>query len=368
MTLRYLSLFSGIGGFDLGFDRAGMECAGQVEIDAKCNEVLAYHWPHVWRHNDVRAVTRQNAPTVDLVCGGFPCQDLSVAGRRAGLAGERSGLWFEFRRVLADLRPRWVVVENVPGLLSSQRGRDFAVILHGLGELGYCTAWRVLDAQYFGVAQRRRRVFLVASLGTGSCAQVLFESAGVPGDSPPRRETGQGVAGSLAGSTGGSDENDAKDGRLIALSLNSHHNRQQADNTNLIADTIYAGTPGKDAGAAMLIAAPIAHTPRAEADSSEDGTGRGTPLVFDWQSGGDVRLNISAHHSSGLHSSQTPAVLQSGVRRLIPTECERLQGFPDSWTLVNGMSDSARYRMLGNAVCVPVAEWIGRRIVAQETP
>src|SRR3990167_6826375 len=157
--MKYASLFSGIGGFDLGFDRAGMECVLQVEQDNSCLGILARHWPKVKKVNDVRKIKRVSA---DLICGGFPCQDVSVAGKRAGLDGERSGLWFEFHRIVTEVRPRWVVVENVPGLLSSNAGRDFAVILRGLVECGYGVCWRILDAQYFGVAQRRRRVFVVA--------------------------------------------------------------------------------------------------------------------------------------------------------------------------------------------------------------
>src|SRR5579875_134000 len=177
-TLRYGSLFAGIGGFDLGADRAGWRCAWQVEIDRRCVEVLARHWPEVERFGDVRAVGAHNLAPVDLICGGFPCQDLSVAGRRAGLAGSRSGLWWEFYRIVAELRPAWVVVENVPGLLSSNRGRDMGTILASLGDLGYGWAYRVLDAQWFGVPQRRRRVFIVGHLGDYSATQVLLEPEG----------------------------------------------------------------------------------------------------------------------------------------------------------------------------------------------
>lgn len=318
--MRFLSLFSGIGGFDLGFERAGMECVGQVEIDAACTALLSRYWPNMWRCEDVRKVDGRS-PAVDLVCGGFPCQDVSVAGRRAGLAGERSGLWFEFRRILAELRPAWVVIENVPGLLSSNRGRDFAVILHGLGELGYGTAWRILDAQYFGVAQRRRRVFLVGHLGDGRAAEVLFERESLRWDSPPRREAGEGVAWDVAPSL-------AASGRGVKRA-------------------------GESRGQDCVI--PVAHALRAEAGVTEGGTGRGTPLVCD-----TVYAGTPGRDAGAAMSMAAPG----GVRRLTPTECERLQGFPDEWTA--GQFDSARYRQLGNAVCVPIAEWIGRRIVAAQ--
>lgn len=158
--LRYLSLFSGIGGFDLGFDRAGMVCAGQVEYDAAARSVLARHWPDVPRMNDVREVQGDEFGAVDLICGGFPCQDVSVAGRREGLAGERSGLWYEFHRLIEATLPPWIVIENVPGLLSSNGGKDIQIIIDSLTRMGYTVDIDIKDAQEFGVAQRRRRVFL----------------------------------------------------------------------------------------------------------------------------------------------------------------------------------------------------------------
>src|SRR3990167_2286118 len=132
MSLTFGSLFTGIGGFDLAMTRHGMICKWQVEIDPKCQELLSQKWPYVERHLDVRAVGKRNLETVDLICGGFPCQDLSVAGKREGLAGERSGLWFEFARVIDELEPKWAVIENVPGLLSSAKERDFALLLSWL--------------------------------------------------------------------------------------------------------------------------------------------------------------------------------------------------------------------------------------------
>jgi len=220
--VKFGSLFSGIGGFDLSFERAGMECAWQCEIDAKARDVLRKHWPDVPIVEDVRDVGRDTVEPVDLICGGFPCQDLSVAGKRAGLAGERSGLWFEFARIVEELKPRWVVVENVPGLLSSNRGADFAVVLQGLVERGYGVAWRVLDAQYFGVAQRRRRVFIVASLGDGCAAEILFEREGVRWNPPARRKAGEGIANAITarfGKNGGAANDDVDQGRLISVTL-----------------------------------------------------------------------------------------------------------------------------------------------------
>jgi DNA (cytosine-5)-methyltransferase 1 len=151
------SLFAGIGGFDLAAERAGMVVKWQVEIDPFCRRVLEKHWPHVRRYEDVRTVGPE-LERVDVVCGGFPCQDISVAGRGAGLAGERSGLWSEMRRIIGELRPRYVVVENVPALL----GRGMGTVLGNLAEVGYDAEWECLPAVAFGARHIRDRVWIVA--------------------------------------------------------------------------------------------------------------------------------------------------------------------------------------------------------------
>ena len=158
MRITFGSLFAGIGGFDLGFERAGMECRWQVEIDPFCQKVLAKHWPNVRRYEDVREVGKHNLEAVDIICGGFPCQDISFAGKGAGIEGERSGLWSEFYRVICELRPRYVVVENVAALLV--RGMD--VVLGELASCGYDAEWQVLSAAAFGAQHIRERVFILA--------------------------------------------------------------------------------------------------------------------------------------------------------------------------------------------------------------
>lgn len=160
--LRYISLFAGIGGFDLGFDRAGMECAAQVENDEFCLSVLEKHWPNTLRIKDIRDANRINLPPVDVICGGFPCQDVSVAGKRLGLRGERSTLWDEFYRIICEIRPRWVVVENTMGLLSSDEGEFFAKILREISQARYDAEWHTLSACAFGAPHTRERVFIVA--------------------------------------------------------------------------------------------------------------------------------------------------------------------------------------------------------------
>ena len=319
--MRFIELFAGIGGFSLGLERAGMECVGQVEIDKAARGVLSAHWPHVPRFDDVRAFGRKafDGP-VDLIAGGFPCQDVSLAGRRAGLAGKRSGLWWQFRRVVRELRPRWVLVENVPGLLSSRGGQDFAVVVRGLVKCGYRVAWRTLDAQFFGLAQRRRRVFLVASFGSGRAVEVLFEPVGMPRDPAPRRKTWEEIAGALGScsATGGRRATDLDGvGAYVAGALTNRVPTSDAS----------CGSQGHI----------LAHPDPAYAVSgsgSRFGSGRENQdtFVFSHQAGGDKKTRIvrAGDYAGALGVNKQDAVAGTfGVRRLTPLECERLQGFPE---------------------------------------
>jgi len=302
MSKRVISLFAGIGGFDLGFQRAGFEIVAHVERDAKCRELLADKWPNAVALDDVCTAGAHNLPPCDVVTFGFPCQDLSVAGKRAGLSGGRSGLFYEATRIINELKPAFCIWENVPGLLSSDRGRDFWRVLRQMDEIGYHGAWRTLDAQWFGVAQRRRRVFgLFSRLDSGAerCAQVLSIGESLRGHPAPRRETGK-VAPCLAASGAGA-------GR-------TGNERTELD---------------------FCIEQSVMPTLRDGASQDGRGTERNTGL---------------AH-------------VGMAVRRLTPTECERLQGFPDGWTA--GFADSTRYKMLGNAVCVNVSEWIAKRMAVR---
>jgi DNA (cytosine-5)-methyltransferase 1 len=401
-----LSLFSGVGGFDLGLERAGFEVVAQCDNDAFCNKVLAKHWPEVRRYTDVRdirvgcwpvgsgegddpvddrgiaAIDRQPR-YVDLVCGGFPCQDLSVAGKRAGLAGDRSGLWFEFHRILSELRPAFALIENVPGLLSSNEGRDFAVILRGLGELGYVCGWAVLDSQHFGVPQRRRRVYVVAGPTRESVQQILSLCEG--GDWHPQkgRAAGEEVArplGASATSFGGwrgdldhetyiphlaaslttDDGNTGRrmeEGQVVAFG----GNRTGGPLEVAAALQAHGGPNGRqDFGSETFL---LAHTLSADGfDASEDGTGRGTPLVAFSNRGNDTG-QIGETLRAGSHGAMPMASTSASVRRLTPVECERLQGFPDGWTDLGNTPDGPRYKAMGNAVSVPVIEYLGRRIM-----
>ncbi|MGA9996718.1 MAG: DNA (cytosine-5-)-methyltransferase [Pyrinomonadaceae bacterium] len=175
-NLRVASFFSGIGGFDYAFEKAGCQVVFQCERDSFCRRVLRKHWPDVPLTEDINTINFNIIPEAEIWCAGFPCQDLSLAnqGKRKGLEGKRSGLFTRFAELAFPARPKWIILENVPGLLNSGDGRDFRNVIETLDDLGYFVAWRVLDAKYFGTPQRRRRVFIVASYQNAGAARVLF--------------------------------------------------------------------------------------------------------------------------------------------------------------------------------------------------
>lgn len=224
--LRVGSLFSGAGGFDIGFCAAGFEPAWFCEIDPTARAVLERHWPSVPCYEDINTLDPAALTAVDVLIGGFPCQDVSVAGKRAGLAGNRSGLFWQMARIIEGLRPTWLVLENVPGLLSSDGPNDMGTVLWALGERGYGWAYRVLDAQHWGVPQRRRRVFIVGHSGadTRRAAQVLFESDRGEGDSaessPERQELAYCLSASARGT--GDGHGNAWNSTYIADTVRSH--------------------------------------------------------------------------------------------------------------------------------------------------
>jgi DNA (cytosine-5)-methyltransferase 1 len=199
--LTGVSLFAGVGGFDLAMQRQGVKVVASVEIDKNCNQVLAQHFPDATQFTDVTTVKGEDlinagfTPRTGIITGGFPCQDLSVAGKRAGLAGERSGLFWEIARLVEETQTEYFIIENVPGLLSSNEGKDFGVVIGTMADLGYSVGWRVLDAQHFGVPQRRRRVFIVGRRTTsGGVAEILFKSEGLRGYSSQSNQARQGIA------------------------------------------------------------------------------------------------------------------------------------------------------------------------------
>jgi DNA (cytosine-5)-methyltransferase 1 len=386
MDVRFISLFAGVGGFDLGFERAGMRCVAQVESDPNCRSVLARHWPDVIRRDDVRTSGNHNLPDAHVICGGFPCQDLSVAGKRLGLAGDRSGLFYEMTRICNELRPAYIVWENVLGLLTSDDGRDFARVLMELERIGYSGAWTTLDAQFFGVAQRRRRVFGVFArqdIGAGRCAEILSFTQRMPWNPSPRRETGEEIAGTLGGGTGSRGWSSDTD-RMTFIGF-STRNSWIGETVGLsptlsmggggfgtpsVAATVsakWAKGSGGWAGdeAYNLVSAPLkAASPSRRNGGScpTDGEFVVTPLYYSHEYRQD-----SIYRATSRTNTQQSFATTGGVRRLTPRECERLQGWTDDWTRWGAdgreMSDSVRYRMCGNGVASPVAEWLGKRLV-----
>lgn len=281
-----------------------------------------------------------------------------MAGNRAGLAGHRSGLFWEFARLASELSPQWVLIENVPGLLSSHGGRDFDALVGTLEELGYGWAYRTFDAQYFGVAQRRRRVFIVGHLGEpwSASGRVLFESEGLPGDPPSGREKRENVAAAVAGRP---DESSRVAGPFG--SLTGGFRSTDIDTVGAYVVEAHSVTGGDVAGTLGALGSggggkPGQGYPAIHTYSVYPTSGQGSDLaVSEIEVAPAVTATDGKLHERGARVTDGVSM----VRRLTPVECERLQGFPDGWT--EGHSKTQRYRMIGNAVAVPVAEWVARR-------
>lgn len=298
-----VSLFAGIGGFDLALEKSGIRVVASVEIDKKAQAILQRHFPNAEQFNDVEEVTGEQLilagfnPANGVITGGFPCQDLSVAGKRAGLAGKRSGLFWEICRIIDETRSQTVILENVVGLLSSNQGRDMAVVIEALVKRGYRVAWRVLDAQYFGIPQRRRRVFIVASLGDSGRAPEEI------------------------------------------LSLGESRSRY------------FTEIRGAKKDFASSIPTSFGESYRA-----------GNFELYDFPNA-EVAPTLNACRAGDTMAYEMRTILSNQpVRRITPVECERLQGFPDNWT--EGQADTNRYKQIGNAVAVPVVSWIIERLEA----
>lgn len=370
--LTAVSLFAGVGGFDIALERAGVKVVAAVEIDDNARGVLKHRFPNHQLFNDVCEVTGEQLrsagfiPNNGIIVGGFPCQDLSVAGRRAGLAGERSGLFWEIVRLVDELRPRYLILENVPGLLSSNRGRDMGTVLTALADRGYGVSYRVLDAQNFGVAQRRRRVFIVASLGdnTGP-VEILLEPkscAGDPAKSAGERKAATGIT--EPSSDGGS----WRVGNFKLYDFPKHE----------VAPTLAARRTKDSLAYRMQAFGQYVEDDVARAVKARDYKDATDLVVFHphYHDGariqGDTMNTLTSRMGTGGNNVSMVAT-QDAVRRLTPRECERLQGFPDEWTshrwdykkqTVIEQADSSRYKQMGNAVAIPCVEWIARRLVA----
>jgi DNA (cytosine-5)-methyltransferase 1 len=396
--MTYGSICSGIEAATVAWSPLGWSCAFTAEIEPFPCAVLKQHYPDTPNYGDITKFRDWPRERIDVLIGGTPCQSFSVAGLRKGLADPRGNLALTFLAIVERLAPTWVVWENVPGVLSSAGGRDFGSFLGGLGAVGYGFAYAVLDAQYFGLAQRRKRVFVVGHIGGQwqRAAAVLFDAASLCGHPAPGRTPGQGTAPTISARTkgGGGPGSDADcDGAVIAIGFDS----KQGGDTQL--GYTENGSPPLKGKARHAVAQSL----RADGfDASEDGTGRGTPIVIAHGQAGaemvsDGSPSLTCNHeapivfdttqvtSKGNYSSpkagdachplaeggHAPAVAtRMAVRRLTPRECERLQGFPDDYTLVTYRGkpacDGPRYRALGNSMAVPVIRWLGERIQAVE--
>jgi DNA (cytosine-5)-methyltransferase 1 len=389
--MKVLSLFSGVGGFDLGLERAGMETVFQCEWDKHATNILERHWPDVPRWGDVSTLTGRyildHAPVIDVVAWGSPCQDLSVAGKRAGLQGARSGLFHEGIRIIKELReltdgqyPRFSIWENVAGALSSSGGADFGQVLYEMDEAGACfSEWRLLDAQYFGVPQRRRRVFVVSVFDSGTAARcpdpLLPVSEGVRGDSSTGEPKGEEPANKTAAGTRNRGAIIGSDivGPLAASDW-KFPQQQQVHENKCVVETF---TKGKRAQSVADDETWDEGRPAPTLNAFDQGDTRATTLVaaVAYSIREDAKANTfsateldRANALSALrpspqshHAQMFIAESQMAVRRLTPVECERLMGWPDGWT--DGQADSHRYKQCGNGVASPVAEWIGRQII-----
>jgi DNA (cytosine-5)-methyltransferase 1 len=432
--VKAVSLFAGIGGFDLALERNGIEVVASVEWDKHAQSVLKNRFPNSQIYGDIQEVTGEqliNAgfdPRNGIITGGFPCQDLSVAGKRAGLAGNRSGLFWEICRLLDETKTQYFILENVPGLLSSSNGADMGTVISALAQRGYGLAYRVLDAQYFGVPQRRRRVFIVGSLGDNgrTPAEILSIAEGRSGYLEAGGKTRKGsstasdgspttVGTLLARDHKGIDQISVEENKLVlfeqAIPFSPASFASYSQNDDVSA-TLRAGGGDLGGGSETLLVFDPHQTDGVRIQGKTINTltaamgtgGNNVPMVaypmhgamigrndeagpkgsgFLGENEASYTLTASSQARHGvviaptLSASNNPSrspqsseitaqidamVRETGiVRRLTPLECERLQGFPDHWT--EGQTDGHRYKQLGNAVAVPVVQWIIERLV-----
>jgi len=407
--MKYLSVCSGIEAATVAWHDMGWTPVGFSEIEKFPSQLLEHHYPNVTNYGDMTKFKEWDIEreSVELLVGGTPCQSFSVAGLRKGLEDPRGNLMLTYLAMADYFKPKWLLWENVPGVLSSNRGRDFAALLQGLAQLGYGFAYRVLDAQYFGVPQRRRRVFVVGCLGDWrSAAKVLFESESLCRDITPSRSEGQKATGTLTRGFGDRGYD------LDQIAGGGYKIEGQTELANCLtkSPSSYGSVnPARSEGNAVIWPAQTASTLNAsfgkkqglenqhinsgaplftygiqstiigrKPENGPQGTGISNDVSFTLtktdqhavafkirggcEGGGKGYLG-NDNHAYTLSTNQDQHLLtKMRVRRLTPMECERLQGFPDNYTNTPTSSDSARYKALGNSMAVPVMRWIGNRI------
>ena len=367
------SFFDGIGGWLLASTRAGINPLWSSEIEPFPESITRKHFPHVAQLGDITKIDPNTLPPVDIVCSGSPCQGLSTAGKRRGLKDVRSGLFLEAIKLVRELRrrtngksPRFFVWENVPGAFSSNKGLDFHTVLEeigeaslpvppnarwadaGLVELPNCDiAWRILDAQYWGVPQRRKRIFLIADFGKdGRCAdKILFESQIVPIDSKKSTKEEEGAS---LGTTKSA---------CVSSPMGFNPNAGVIDNMPVLCDKV----PTMKAVTRLSVCAYSFDA--LESNSMKSKNLHSGCRIVDIARTLDTSTPDPAKNQGGIAIMEHK--LYGYVRRLTPLECERLQGLPDNWTLIDdkSCSDTARYRAIGNGMAQPCADYVLQRIV-----
>lgn len=367
--MKYLSVCSGIEAASVAWAPLNWEPVAFSEIEKFPCAVLKHHYPHVQNLGDMTKFKDWDDYEFDILVGGTPCQSFSVAGLRKGLADPRGNLMLTYLAIANRYRPRVLVWENVPGVLSMDKGRAFGTLIQGMEEIGYHAAWRVLDAQYIrvdgygrAVPQRRRRVFVVGYLGDWRrAAAILFDAESMSGNPPPSRKAGKGFAREFAPSLTNSGRGVERTGETrgqdpiiaeVIGALNSVGGHSVPDNSvqdamvgQLIA---YGGGNGGEIGAGTTLSA----KPGTRQDFESE-----TFLVS-----GTLAPTLDKGKAEGMAVATNWA-----VRRLMPIECERLQGFPDGYTDTpyrgkNWTADGPRYKALGNSMAVNAMRWLGRRI------
>lgn len=431
--MNYISLFSGIEAASVAWASLGWNPVAFSEIEPFCCDLLAKRFPDVPNLGDVAGVDwTEYEGSVDVVIGGSPCQAFSIAGRRLGLMDERGQLMLEFVRCVREAKPRWVIWENVTGVLSQDEGRAFGTLLGELEDCGYALAWRVLDAQFFGVPQRRRRVFLVGHPVPGCAAGVLFEPDCMRGDNPSSREArallAAGAQDRPAGSYTlklchtGSPCPGGGSGPLIqddlSATLATSQDQVLFQSNVLPIDTTQVTDPRNGSnpqwGDPCHTMSAQGHTPavcigfsagQSATAGSVAAQDEVAPTLRAAESGTNQVPSVAYAISGNIIGRSAPIVAANGyiVRRLMPVECERLQGFPDGWTDIyggetreridwgkcpdefddpegyvasiknpptvveTGTPDAPRYKACGNSMAVPVINHIGRRIEAVDS-
>jgi DNA (cytosine-5)-methyltransferase 1 len=375
--MKYGSVCSGVEAATAAWHPLGWEPQWFSEIEKFPSAVLDHHYPDVPNYGDMTKFKDWNADTIDLLVGGTPCQSFSIAGLRKGLEDPRGNLMLTYLAMAEQLKPKWLVWENVPGVLSSNGGKDFGTFLSALGEIGYGFAYRVLDAQYFGLAQRRKRVFVVGYLGDWRrAAAVLFEPESLSGHPAPSREAREEVAQCLTTRTGSAYDPTTE---TLPIAFPTGMSGTQAASTVNLSPTLSVGHTASVA---------IQNATRGASQNGLGVTVDGPMYTLDVGSQHAVAWSIMPMNSGKDYKARITDVAQpimaggpvggnqggdfiqgSAVRRLTPTECERLQGFPDGYTQIpwrnkapEDCPDGPRYKAMGNSMAVPVMRWIGERI------